>query len=413
MVQELEEDNAFLYARHRLSLVETLSGDEPPRRYMTEWLNAKRAQWKRIIRLPSVRFICGCLMSDEKESIETFVKKAEAHNKYGISARSESSYSRYHIPDVFFVGIASLDVDVVLQVWANISLASPSIKVTAMCGFDLSAHGQAHCMPKQNEPGKYDGHEGHSGIAGGNLVVTQGQRGGGDGINGKDSPYNEMLFRYHVQRIVDRFLMKKDMPTPDLSYFPAGYRVVKFETEDASIHGLFSGTPGIRTLKVMKESEAGEERTCAGSGGEGGSGGKGGEIFIETGQIVCRGDGAEGLKGQDGSPGKPSRDSLRSLTFTATIRQWYFKGGLFGKHLGEPQIDVQVEEVKLEDQPSFFVHGMYELLRRNKHPKLILPAISLLPRQSFERRVLALKTSFQCDFSGLNATMERQDKRSK
>ncbi|KAL3661971.1 hypothetical protein V7S43_012778 [Phytophthora oleae] len=435
----IDKDEVFPLARHRLSVVEILNGDKAQERHVAEWLNAKGVQVleeakEKLLELRnavesyrSASARCDntlvisafhLQLSNEKEAIEKFVAK-----------REKTIDSVCNIPNVLLVGLSSLDVDADLQLWANIGLASPSIQVTTQCGFDLSAHGQACCRPKQNDHKGADGLHGSAGLPGGSLTVvsqeqiddqnlirntkSQGQHGGdaqngGDGVNGKDSTYNENSFRDDIRRsIEDGLLLKKDGTVPrDL---PDGLQLVKFKEEDSPLHmyGRLSHIPGKTTAKVMKTSEAGDKRLPAGSGGQGGAGGRGGEIIVETSsQPVWKGEGALGLKGQDGSPGKASRDGYGSSQFTAKIGQWYSKGWL-DTYRHSAHIDVKMEEVKLEDQPQL-VHG--RVAEAEGSPPTANWADVSAVKTMYQKERFVLEDKFlRCDFSGLKATLESKD----
>ncbi|ETL26282.1 hypothetical protein L916_20031, partial [Phytophthora nicotianae] len=94
--------------------------------------------------------------------------------------------------------------------WTNIALVSPSIRVTAVREFDLSAIGQGKCAERLNSVAGQDGAHGEPGLRGGNLTavcqklkddshilrstVSCGQSGGdaqngGEGVDGTDSAY--------------------------------------------------------------------------------------------------------------------------------------------------------------------------------------------------------------------------------
>eukprot|EP00644_Phytophthora_capsici_P012088 jgi/Phyca11/505328/fgenesh2_kg.PHYCAscaffold_12_\ len=427
---DMEKDEAFLHARRRLSLVETLNGDEPQRRHAAEWLNAEGIQVfeeakeklldvKKAVETyhrsnsNEILLTISALhlqLSKEKEAIETFMR-----------TRGNVVGYVWKTPIIFLVGLASLNVDVDLQLWANIALVSPSIQVTTQCGFDLSAHGQAQCQPKKNGKTGVDGRYGSAGLPGGNLVVlsqvlnddnnllqntkSQGQRGGdaqdgGDGVNGKDSTYNEDSFRDDIQQCIEKGLLLEENGAVPRDLWN-GLRLVKFKMEDSLLHGPLYGTPGKKTVKVKKTPEAGEKRIPPGNGGHGGIGGPGGRIFVETNQDEWEGEGVAGLKGQDGSPGKASRDGYYSPNFTATIRQWYNKRSWFHAY-ADPEIEVGVELVKLEDQPKVVqgcIAPVAEEERNVARGWYDIDGVIAMYQQGRYR----LETKFpHCDFTGLD-----------
>lgn len=437
--ETIEKDETFLHARHRLSVVETLNGDEPQRRHAAEWLNAegiqvfeeakenllevkKAVETYRRSNSNELLLVISAFhlqLSKEKEAIEKFVMKRGKVVDYACN-----------IPTVVVVGLASLNVDVDLQLWANIALVSPSIQVTTQCEFDLSAHGQAQCRPKKNGKTGVDGRHGSAGLPGGNLVVlsqvlnddnnllqntkSQGQRGGdaqdgGDGVNGKDSVYNEASLRYDIQRCIEKEHLLEENGAVSLPRdLWNGLRLVKFKMEDSPLHmyGKLSHIPGKTTVKATMASKAGRKRIPAGNGGQGGAGGRGGEIIIETGQTNWKGEGVAGLKGQDGSPGKASRDGYGSPNFTVKIEQWYGKGWL-KTYTHPPQIDVQTEKLKPENQPQLVHAGVAE--DDDNVAVRIKPDVSDV-KTTFQKERAVLENKFpHCDFSGLNATWKSED----
>ncbi|KAJ8575282.1 hypothetical protein ON010_g3934 [Phytophthora cinnamomi] len=236
-------------------------------------------------------------LSDEQASIEKFVKKLEM-----AIDRVEA------IPNVIIIGYASLDVDVGLQMWANVALVSPSIQVTTKYVFDLSAVGQAACAEKCNEDAGKNGLHGTPGLPGGNLTVRS-----------------------------------RPKSTEDCSPKP----------DDSPLGGFTYGIPGRRDLTLMRDSEPGKPRLHPGSGGRGGAGGKGGVVLIRSArQSVWEATGSIGPQGLDGKAGAASRDGLSSPSFTATIQQWYSKGGWRGNHFSDPKIDVAAEPLAHEEQPK-------------------------------------------------------------
>ncbi|KAK1944251.1 hypothetical protein P3T76_004163 [Phytophthora citrophthora] len=444
---DFQKDEAFFHARRRLFLIETLNGDEPQRRHVIEWLNAKGVQaleeakekllevkgavetYRRSAKISDATLVISAFhlrLSNEKEAIEKFVTKREKAIDYVCN-----------IPTVLLVGLASLDVDVDLQLWANIGLVSPSIQVTTQGGFNLSAHGQAQSRPKQNSKPGAEGRHGSIGLPGGSLVVvsqqlnddnvivrstkSQGQSGGnaqdgGAGVNGKDSSYNENSFRDAIDHCISiGLLSEKDSNAPeedgnsnvprDLSN---GLRLVKFKREDSPLrmHGGLGHIPGKTTAKVTKASVPGDKRIPGGNGGQGGAGGRGGEILIETSQTGWKGEGMEGPKGQDGSPGKASRDGYRSPNFTGKIGQWYARGWL-GISTHTPHIEVQLEELKAEDQPKLVYAGVSEA--EDNVAALNKADVSAV-KTAFQKERFVLENKFpHCDFSGLKATSESAD----
>ncbi|KAG7387145.1 hypothetical protein PHYPSEUDO_014665 [Phytophthora pseudosyringae] len=414
---QIRYDPEFLRASHRLSILETLNGTET-RRYSTDWLrtdcvqaledakvkllelqNALKAYHHicKLDEIPNTLVISAfhlCL-SDKQERIKKFVKK-----------REKAIDSAETIPKVILVGYSSLDVDVDLQMWANIALISPSIDVTMPHGFNLSVNGQAKSVPKLNVVAGQDGIHGIAGLPGGNLTVacqrlkddshklrstiSRGQRGGdaqngGDGTHGEDSSYTKVVFEKAVESEIKRgLLLEDDFTVP--RELRGGLQLVKFKRDDSPLTGRVLGTPGKKYLKIRKESESGKPRTPAGSGGQGGEGGRGGNILImQQTQNVWEGAGPSGEKGHDGAPGGESHDGYSSPSFTATVQEWYLKGGLFGDSIAEPEINVHADDIKPEDQPKLmraklsqgqegsaamnggldltFVKGVYQFLR--------------------------------------------------
>ncbi|KAG6614678.1 Protein translocase subunit secA [Phytophthora cinnamomi] len=69
-------------------------------------------------------------------------------------------------------------------------------------------------------------------------------------------------------------------------------------------------------------------------------------------QSVWEATGSIGPQGLDGKAGAASRDGLSSPSFTATIQQWYSKGGWRGNHFSDPKIDVAAEPLAHEEQPK-------------------------------------------------------------
>eukprot|EP00644_Phytophthora_capsici_P012087 jgi/Phyca11/15292/fgenesh1_pg.PHYCAscaffold_12_\ len=206
--ETIEKDEAFLHARRRLSLVETLNGDEPQRRHAAEWLNAegiqvfeeakeKLLEVKKAVETyhrsssSETTMVISALhlqLSKEKEAIEKFVMKRTKVVDYACN-----------IPTVVLVGLASLNVDVDLQLWANIALV----------------------LKDDN-----------------NLLQntkSQGQRGGdaqdgGDGVNGKDSAYDEDSFRYNIQQCMEKGLLLEENGAEMV-----GKEVLEAEAEKSSL----------------------------------------------------------------------------------------------------------------------------------------------------------------------------------
>ncbi|EGZ19586.1 hypothetical protein PHYSODRAFT_312701 [Phytophthora sojae] len=305
-------------------------------------------------------------LSEEQAAIEKFVKKREMAID-GVDT----------IPNVILIGFASLEVDLGLEMWANVALVSPSIQVTTERVFDLSAVGQAPSAEKCNDVAGQDGIHGEPGLPGGNLAVvcdnltdekqmlraslSSGQRGGdaqhgGDGISGADSRYDKNAFLDAINAEIDRGLLfetDKELPRN----LEGGLRLIRFEEVDSPLGGIFYGSPGRKDLTITRESDVGSLRNPAGSGGRGGFGGKGGVIVIRSARDVWGGAGlVGGHQGLDGIGGAVSRDGFSSPRFTATIQQWYYRGGWFSSPWPTPKIKAIAEPVPLEDQ-SKFIHA--------------------------------------------------------
>lgn len=138
---------------------------------------------------------------------------------------------------VVLVGFASLIVDSPLEMWANVALVSPSVRVMLTKPFVLSAVGQADNVPLYKYNRAVDGRHGLPGLPGGNLHVfcsnqedaehklrtttCQGQQGGnaqngGDGVSGADSKYSARDFESEVKRATQRGLwMRKKASSTD------------------------------------------------------------------------------------------------------------------------------------------------------------------------------------------------------
>ncbi|KAG7392134.1 hypothetical protein PHYBOEH_006470 [Phytophthora boehmeriae] len=375
---QIRFDSAVMEAGRRLSLLGMMT-DGNVHRQIAGWLTAdcllalEDAKEKLVVLINSVNayhnvaklgdavLMIGAFhlrLSDEQRRIEKFV---------GI--RKGSIASSDAIPVVILVGFASLEVDVTLEMWTNIALVSPLMRVTMKKAFNLSAVGQSKSLDASNlEPGTNGGH-GMPGLPGGNLVVvchelqdndqklrgtiSCGQQGGdaqngGEGVNGLDSPFTMEHFSAALTTAIKDELLTTETPCmlPE-----SGIQIVSFKDERSPLAGKFYGTHGKKSWHVQKESEAGTAGVRPGSGGRGGTGGKSGKILlVQPGKSVWEGACCPGKNGHDGVAGKPARDGCPSPNFYATVEQWYAISGWFIKDsFSEPK--VYPEEDKISAPP--------------------------------------------------------------
>ncbi|KAG2826064.1 hypothetical protein PC129_g22145 [Phytophthora cactorum] len=252
---DYDNDPELCSARRRLSIMETLNGGEI--RYIADWFNADLRRvvedakeklfeprnavkaYRRTSKIHDTLVISAfqLRLSDELENIKKFVKKCvEVVNL--VEA----------IPSIILVGFASLNIDVDVQMWVNIALVGPSIRVTTSQGFDFSALGQAKCAKHMNSVDGENGSHGTCGLPGGNLTVvcqqlqddshilrstvSRGQRGGdaqdgGDGVHGTDSIYCKATFEKAIKWEIKHRLLKDDPRE-----LRDGLQLVKYERDD-------------------------------------------------------------------------------------------------------------------------------------------------------------------------------------
>ncbi|KAF4030375.1 hypothetical protein GN244_ATG17868 [Phytophthora infestans] len=362
---DYDNDPALCRAKHRLSVVETLHGAKEKLLELRNAVKAYRSTHEMHDSLVISAF--QLRLSEELETINEFVRKHKA--EYVLAKREV-------IPIVTLIGYASLDIDVNIQMWVEIAFISPTIVVTTSRAMDLSAKCQAKSATRINDDVGRHGAHGEPGLPGGDLTVvckklqddlhvlqstvSNGQRGGdaqngGDGADGADSSFCVATFEEMIHCEIEHGLLNRDYSAP--AGLEGGLQLVEHKRNDSPLSGRVYGTPGVANVVVKKDSESGKPRIQAGDGGRGGAGGQGGKLFImQANQNVWEGVGLMGRQGCNGKPGKASHDGYGSPSFTATIQQWYCRGGWFGNNFADPEIDIQVEELRVEGQPKV-AHG--------------------------------------------------------
>ncbi|KAE8890831.1 hypothetical protein PF011_g12343 [Phytophthora fragariae] len=429
--QHLQQDQGFLCARDRLYTMATLNSCDqycsmgkwlsPDAKIALEIAKENLLELRKAVKVyrrseklsiaPNTLVISAfrLRLSEEQATIDKFVKKREM-----------AIDSVEMIPTVILIGFASLEVDVGLQMWANVALVSPSIQVTTEYAFDLSAVGQAASAKKCNDVAGRDGIHGRPGLPGGNLAVicgnladdaqslratlSCGQRGGdaqdgADGINGADSAYDSDAFLKAINaELHGGILSKTGKKVPrDLK---DGLRLIRFDAVDSPLAGSVYGTPGRKDLTIARNPEPGNPRRPAGSGGRGGAGGKGGVVHIRSSQDGWQGAGPIGHRGLDGAPGAASRDGFSSPNFTATIQQWYCKGGWFGNHTSKPKRDISTDPVHLDDQ-SKLIHAKPATGKGDDAEDNTALNLDFVRAKYKKQRERLEETSPKCDFSDL------------
>ncbi|KAH7460641.1 uncharacterized protein KRP23_14347 [Phytophthora ramorum] len=433
----IRSDPEVARAARRLSLVGTIDGTtNDSRRHVAEWLNAE----------------CICAIEEAKEKLVELRNAVLAYSyteKYrdlrnvlilsSFQLRLSSELPKVHkfvekhqatitseaIPGVIFMGYGSLEVDTNLQMWANVTLVSPSIQVTTKCAFDLSARGQAK-MQRANGMAGTDGGYGKPGFPGGNLLVvcgwledpddmlrttsSRGQLGGdgqngGDGVNGADSEYCLSDFKNAVRSAIDGGLLA-DEEGPGATARPDGLKVDSCMNHESPPSGWFFGTRGIYIYTVVKESVPGGKGIRPGGGGIGGAGGEGGRIRLQVGGIVSEAIGCQGRQGSVGAHGKAARDGRASPSFSAIVQQWYFKGGgLYSGTVEKPTLVVAnlTKEVDLPPMMGAELRKLRKEEAAQGNSRLGLRFV----QERYEMLSTRLKTTFpQCDFSNLKVTWE-------
>ncbi|KAF4318018.1 hypothetical protein JM18_007303 [Phytophthora kernoviae] len=173
--EQIRFDPEVMEASRRLSLLETMT-DGKINQQITGWLTSE----------------CFLALEDVKEKLAVLIANVNAYHseaKLGDTAKvlvvgafhlrlsEEQQYveefagmrqgdiaSPDEIPVMILVGFASLEVDVALQMWANIALVSPLVRVTTKERFNFSALGQPKSLVAANSKSGKIGDHGTPGL---------------------------------------------------------------------------------------------------------------------------------------------------------------------------------------------------------------------------------------------------------